>query len=219
MRGRERKGKDHGQADGDGGTDLSGAFTWDSFAAEPVTPVTQPAANGAATQSGTRSAAAAAVHSTQPTGVLVEEKGFSYYLDIEQAPELKEWANTKLKADIAKWYPIWVECLASDGFTSAQQFSITLRPGNGVAATGGTARHGQLHLVRPATAQPGMERGVGRHPPRTGARCAAVSRPRQSGLAGGGGATDDMRWFHYEPLDAAPSCPIPRPPATPTAIV
>ena len=55
-----------------------------------------------------------------------------------EAPELKGWAETNLAPVLAEWYPKLVAMLPSPGYAPPSHFSITLRPGNGVAATGGT---------------------------------------------------------------------------------
>ena len=55
-----------------------------------------------------------------------------------EAPELKEWAEQKLGPVLAEWYPKLVAMLPSEGYTAPKQFSVTLSPGRGVAATGGT---------------------------------------------------------------------------------
>jgi hypothetical protein len=54
------------------------------------------------------------------------------------APDLKEWAEQKLGPVLAAWYPKLVAMLSSEGYTAPKQFSVTLSPGRGVAATGGT---------------------------------------------------------------------------------
>jgi hypothetical protein len=59
-------------------------------------------------------------------------------IDTSGAPDLKEWAETKLAPVLAEWYPKLVAMLPSEGFTPPTKFSVTIRPGNGVAATGGT---------------------------------------------------------------------------------
>jgi hypothetical protein len=58
-------------------------------------------------------------------------------IDTSGAPDLKEWAETKLAPVLAEWYPKLVAMLPSEGFTSPKKFSVTIRPGDGVAATGG----------------------------------------------------------------------------------
>jgi hypothetical protein len=59
-------------------------------------------------------------------------------IDTSAAPELKQWAEEKLAPVLAEWYPRIVAMLPSDGFTAPARFSVTIRPGDGVAATGGT---------------------------------------------------------------------------------
>jgi len=65
-------------------------------------------------------------------------KGFEYTLDVSQAPDLKEWAETRLRPEMDKWYPILRDCLASDGFTAPKTFSVRIKPMEGVAATSDT---------------------------------------------------------------------------------
>jgi len=59
-------------------------------------------------------------------------------VDTAKAPELKEWAEQKLAPALAEWYPKIVAMMPSDGFSAPKKFSVAIRPGNGVAATGGT---------------------------------------------------------------------------------
>ena len=63
--------------------------------------------------------------------------GCEITIDTSGAPELKEWAETKLAPVLAAWYPKLTAMLPSEGFTPPTKFSLTIRPGNGVAATGG----------------------------------------------------------------------------------
>jgi hypothetical protein len=63
---------------------------------------------------------------------------FTYTVDYSAAPQLKDWVETKLKPDIQKWYPIICKFVAAPQLTSPPQFTITLKPGAGVAAVGGT---------------------------------------------------------------------------------
>ena len=58
-------------------------------------------------------------------------------IDTSEAPDLKDWAEQKLAPVLAEWYPKITTLLASDGYKAPTSFSVTLRPGNGVAATGG----------------------------------------------------------------------------------
>jgi hypothetical protein len=59
-------------------------------------------------------------------------------IDTAQAPDLKDWAEKKLAPVLAEWYPRLAKLLASDGYTAPKRFSVKIRPGQGVAATGGT---------------------------------------------------------------------------------
>lgn len=61
----------------------------------------------------------------------------SITIDTSGAPELTEWAEKKLAPVLSEWYPKLTTMLASDGYAPPKQFSVTIRPGQGVAATGG----------------------------------------------------------------------------------
>ncbi|MFO1513153.1 MAG: DUF1080 domain-containing protein [Verrucomicrobiota bacterium] len=59
-------------------------------------------------------------------------------IDTTGAPDLSDWAEHKLAPVMAEWYPKIVAMMPSDGFVAPKQFSVNIRPGDGVAATGGT---------------------------------------------------------------------------------
>ncbi len=59
-------------------------------------------------------------------------------IDTAGAPELKDWAEQKLAPVLAEWYPKIVAMLPSKDWVAPKQFSVNIRPGNGVAATSGT---------------------------------------------------------------------------------
>jgi len=59
-------------------------------------------------------------------------------IDTSGAPELSDWAEHKLAPVIAEWYPKIVALMPSEGFVAPKEFSVNIRPGDGVAATGGT---------------------------------------------------------------------------------
>ncbi|HEY2328702.1 MAG TPA: basic secretory protein-like protein, partial [Verrucomicrobiae bacterium] len=59
-------------------------------------------------------------------------------IDTAKAPELKDWAEQKLAPALVEWYPKIVAMMPSDGFSAPKKFSVTIRPGNGVAYTSGT---------------------------------------------------------------------------------
>src|SRR5215471_15682203 len=59
-------------------------------------------------------------------------------IDTSGAPDLKDWADHKLAPLLAEWYPKIAAMLPSEGYEPPKAFSVTIRPGDGVAATGGT---------------------------------------------------------------------------------
>jgi len=59
-------------------------------------------------------------------------------IDTSGAPDLKDWAEHKLGPLLAEWYPKIAAMLPSGGYEPPKAFSVTIRPGDGVAATGGT---------------------------------------------------------------------------------
>jgi hypothetical protein len=125
-------------------------------------------------------------------------KNFEYTLDVSQSPQVKEWAETKLRPEIDKWYPIFVQCLASDGFAAPKKFAITIRPGRGVAATGGTNVTVNTQWIEGQLKKPEWNEAVGAvihelvH---------VVQQYKTRGNPGWlvEGIADYMRWFHFEP--------------------
>jgi hypothetical protein len=74
-----------------------------------------------------------------PTVVHTEDGKYEITIDTAQAPDLKEWAETKLAPVMLKWYPMLVEALPSEDYTAPGKFTVIFEdPGRGVAATGGT---------------------------------------------------------------------------------
>lgn len=59
-------------------------------------------------------------------------------IDTSGAPDLTEWAERKLAPVLVAWYPKIVALMPSEGFEAPKSFSVSIRPGDGVAATGGT---------------------------------------------------------------------------------
>lgn len=59
-------------------------------------------------------------------------------IDTIKEPALADWAEQKLAPALAEWYPKIGAMLASDGFIAPKNFSVILRPGDGVAYTSGT---------------------------------------------------------------------------------
>jgi hypothetical protein len=126
------------------------------------------------------------------------EKNFDWTLDVSQAPELKEWAETKLKPAVDQWYPIWVDCLASDGFTAPKKFSITIKPMDGVAGTSDTDVEVSEGWIKGQIKKPEWNEAVGSvmhelvH---------VVQQYRARGNPGWmvEGVADYLRWFKFEP--------------------
>lgn len=58
-------------------------------------------------------------------------------INTAKAPQLKEWAKTKLAPALIEWYPKIVAELPSEGYTAPDHFKVTLKPMNGVAYTAG----------------------------------------------------------------------------------
>ena len=123
-------------------------------------------------------------------------------IDTSGAPDLKDWAEKKLAPVLAQWYPKLTSMLASDGYAAPTNFSVLIRPGNGVAATGrgrvtansawlkrelngeavGALVHEEVHVVQ--------RYGGGR-------RNDPDYKPAPGWLTEG--IPDYIRWFIYEP--------------------
>jgi hypothetical protein len=130
-------------------------------------------------------------------------------IDTAGAPDLTEWAETKLAPVLAEWYPKIVAMLPSEGYVPPTNFSVVLRPGNGVAATGGTRItansdwlkrelnrqavgalvHEEVHVIQ----QYGWGRRSNTNAPNTNAPRARVPGFLTEGIP------DYIRWFLYEP--------------------
>jgi len=59
-------------------------------------------------------------------------------INTKAAPELRDWADGKLAPVLAEWYPKIVAMLPGPGFVPPDHITVTLRPEEGVAETGGT---------------------------------------------------------------------------------
>jgi predicted alpha-1,2-mannosidase len=130
-------------------------------------------------------------------------KDFDYTLDVSQAPDLKDWAETKLRPEMDKWYPIWRDCLASDGFTAPSKFSVTIRPMGGVAYTSGTSVDVSAEWIRSQLKRPEWNEAAGSviHE-----LAHVVQQYKTRGNPGWlvEGIADYLRWFHFEPVAHRP---------------
>ena len=72
----------------------------------------------------------------------------SISIDTAAAPDLREWARTKLAPTLALWYPRIDELLDSDGFVAPIHVNMTFRPQPGVAETLGTEVSGNSDWFR-----------------------------------------------------------------------
>lgn len=75
-----------------------------------------------------------------PPIVAQAEGGYEISFDYSEAPDLKEWIDTKLKPVCVKWYPVIVGMLPSDGYEAPKRFTIGFRPGLRVPAFAGGGR-------------------------------------------------------------------------------
>jgi hypothetical protein len=152
------------------------------------------------------SGAASDATASAPPIVVKSKDGYcEITIDTSGAPDLHEWAETKLAPVLAEWYPKITAMLPSDGFEAPKSFNVLIRPGNGVAATGntrvtanstwlkrelnreavGALLHEEVHVVQHWG---GGRRGGGGNPD--------YKRPPgwlQEGIP------DYIRWFLYEP--------------------
>jgi hypothetical protein len=59
-------------------------------------------------------------------------------INTSKAPDMTDWAKHKLAPVLAQWYPKICAMLPTEGYTPPKKWSVTIAPGDGVAATGGT---------------------------------------------------------------------------------
>jgi Peptidase of plants and bacteria len=128
---------------------------------------------------------------------------FDWTLDVSQSPALKEWAETQLRPAVDKWYPIWVDSLASDGFTAPKKFTITIKPIDGVAATGGTDVEVSESWIRGQIKNPEWNEAVGSVMHELVHVVQQYGDQRNPGWLVEGIA-DYYRWFHFEPAEHRP---------------
>lgn len=109
---------------------------------------------------------------------------------------LPEW-------QVDKWYPIFVECLASDGYTAPKKFTITIKPTRGVAYTAGTDVVVSTAWIEGQLKRPEWNEAAGSivH------ELVHVAQQYHSRRYPGWlveGIADYYRWFHYEPANHRP---------------
>lgn len=142
-------------------------------------------------------------------------------IDTSAAPDLKDWVENKLGPTLAEWYPKIAEMLPSEGYTPPKRFTVLLRPGNGVAATGGTRVtansdwlrreinreatgalvHEEVHVVQQYGYGLGGRRRGATTRPADGQQAAArpTTRPVGNPVWLVEGIADYVRWWYYEP--------------------
>jgi len=130
-------------------------------------------------------------------------KDFEYTIDTSASPQLKDWAEAKLKPEVDKWYPIFVDCLASDGYTAPKRFTITIKPTRGVAYTAGTDVVVSTAWIEGQLKRTPWNEALGsiiHELVHVVQQYHARSNPgwMVEGIA------DYYRWFHYEPLEHRP---------------
>jgi hypothetical protein len=130
-------------------------------------------------------------------------KDFDYTLDVSQAPDLKEWAETRLRPAMDKWYPILRDCLASDGFTAPKQFSVTIKPMGGVAGTSDTSVEVSAQWIRSELERPEWNEAAGSIIHELAHVVQQYKTPGNPGWLVEGIA-DYLRWFHFEPVAHRP---------------
>jgi hypothetical protein len=135
--------------------------------------------------------------------IQAREKYFDWTLDVSQSPDLKEWAETELKPAVDLWYPVWVDSLASDGFTAPKKFKITIKPMNGVAATGDTDVEVSEKWIKRQIRKPDWNEAIGSVIHELVHVVQQYGDRRNPGWMVEGIA-DYYRWFHYEPLEHRP---------------
>jgi uncharacterized protein (DUF2249 family) len=122
--------------------------------------------------------------------------------DTSSAPEMAGWVSNKLAPALLAWYPKIVAYLPSEGYEAPRKFTVTLRPGDGVADTAGTRVNAYLPWLKRSMSGEGIgalvhecvhvvqQYGATRH--RDGPRARNPSYLVE-------GIADYYRWFKFEP--------------------
>ena len=106
------------------------------------------ATEGGGAGTGGRTVGSAEEKAVPPFAVRTADGKTSITIDTSAAPELQEWARTKLAPVLALWYPRIDGLLASDGFVAPTHVAITFKPEPGVAETLGTEVSGNSQWFR-----------------------------------------------------------------------
>jgi len=122
-------------------------------------------------------------------------------IDYDRAPDMKDWAETKLAPVLVQWYPKIVALLPSDGYTAPQRFKVIIRPGRGVADTAGTRVNAYVPWLRREAG--GQSVGALVHEMVHVVQQYGQAR-RQAGAQHNPGwlvegMADYVRWYDYEP--------------------
>jgi hypothetical protein len=133
----------------------------------------------------------------------VHAKDFECTIDVSETPDIKDWSESALRPAVNKWYPIFCDSLASEGYVAPAKFNITFKAMDGVAFTRGTDVEVSIDWIHSQMKREGWNEAVGSvihelvH---------VVQQYRGSGNPGWlvEGVADYFRWFHYEPLEHRP---------------
>lgn len=122
-------------------------------------------------------------------------------IDTHRAPDMKQWAETRLAPALAGWYPKIVAYFPSDGYTAPQKFKIIIKPGDGVADTAGTRVNAYVPWLRKEEDKQSIGALVHEmvHVVQQygGARHHGAAHRNPGWLVEG--IADYYRWYHYEP--------------------
>jgi len=139
-------------------------------------------------------------------------------IDISDAPDLKEWVETKLGPTLVEWYPKISQMIPSEGYTPPKTFLVTFPLRNGVANTSGPFErpliranpawlksqfnreavgamvHEEVHVVQQYNAFNANRRGAATRPapPPPTQPGGATTQARRGGRRGGG---QDTGWL------------------------
>ena len=122
-------------------------------------------------------------------------------IDYSKSPDLKEWADTKLRPALEEWYPIILADLPSEGFVPPQHFTVAIADGEGAAAASGTNVMVNALFIRSQLSRGPQNESVGAvvH---EAVHIAQQYGGRNRGAVPGWlteGIADYIRWWKYEP--------------------